>query len=248
MWLTQQVALVGSGNIGGMGLTNPFDCHVYLLDGGSECALIDAGAGFGEEMIVGQIAELGIDLARVRYLLITHAHFDHAGGAASLARRMKLQTITGAECAARLRSGNEDAIGLTQARALGLYPAESRLASCPVGRVVVDGESLRVGSIDITALSTPGHSGDHFSFLARGAGDAMLFAGDAVFAGGRIALQTLPDCRLEDCFTTIRKLAALEVELLLPGHGLPVLRRGGDHVHKALGYVDVMQIPPPMFF
>lgn len=248
MWLTEQVALVGSGDIGGMGLTDPFDCHVYLLDGGDECALIDAGAGFDEEAIVSQIKRHGVDLARVRYLLLTHAHFDHAGGAASLARRLKLQTVAGAECAARLTTGDKDAIGLTQARALGLYPAESRLAPCTIDIVVGDGESLRVGSIKVSALFTPGHSGDHFSFLAQGAGDAMLFVGDALFAGGRIALQTLPDCRLEDCFATIRKLAALEVETLLPGHGLPVLRRGGAHLRKALGYVDAMQVPPPMNF
>lgn len=248
MWLTEQVALVGSGDIGGMGLTNPFDCHVYLLDGGDECALIDAGAGFDGDAIVMQIEGLGIDPARVRHLLLTHAHFDHAGGAAALARRLKLRTVAGAECAARLSAGDEDAIGLTQARALGLYPAQSRLAPCPIDRIVTDGESFRVGNIEVTALHTPGHSGDHFSFLARGDGAAMLFAGDAVFAGGRIALQTLPDCRLADCFATIRRLATLEVEMLLPGHGVPVLRRGDAHLRKALGYVDAMQVPPSMFF
>lgn len=44
MRLTQDVALVGGGNAG-FGLSAPLDCHVYLLDGGDELALVDAGVG-----------------------------------------------------------------------------------------------------------------------------------------------------------------------------------------------------------
>ena len=44
MQLTEFVHLVGSGQ-SGFSLTDPLDCHVYLLDGGSELALIDTGVG-----------------------------------------------------------------------------------------------------------------------------------------------------------------------------------------------------------
>lgn len=248
MWLSQHVALVGSGDIGGMGLTNPFDCHIYLLDGGEECALIDAGSGLDDDAILHQIKLLGVELGRVRYLLLTHAHFDHAGGAASLAKRLRLHAVSGAESAKRLECADEVTTGLAEARSLGLYPPEARLKPCVVDTVLADGETIRIGKIALSGLHTPGHSGDHTAFLAHVGNVPTLFAGDAIFAGGRIALQTLPDCQLDDCFATIRKLAMLEMEALLPGHGLPILQRGARHVRKALASIDAMQMPPAMFF
>ena len=41
LWLTDRIAIVASGG-NGFGLTHRSDCHVYLIDGGSEAALIDA--------------------------------------------------------------------------------------------------------------------------------------------------------------------------------------------------------------
>lgn len=44
MRLAERVHLVASGQLG-VGLTDDHDCHVYLLDGGAEYALVDAGGG-----------------------------------------------------------------------------------------------------------------------------------------------------------------------------------------------------------
>ena len=49
MQLTERVYLVGSG-ASGFSLTHHSDCHIYLIDGGSESALIDAGTGLGTEL------------------------------------------------------------------------------------------------------------------------------------------------------------------------------------------------------
>ena len=51
MKLLDGVHLVGSGSLG-FGLTDDYDCHVYLLDGGDELALVDVGAGMGAEQII----------------------------------------------------------------------------------------------------------------------------------------------------------------------------------------------------
>ena len=78
MRLTEHVYLVGGGLLG-FGLSDDFDCHVYLIDGGSEMALVDAGAGITIEPILRNIAFDGLDPARLRNILLTHAHADHAG-------------------------------------------------------------------------------------------------------------------------------------------------------------------------
>ena len=58
MKLTDNVYLVGSGMLG-FGLTDDYDCHMYLLDGGSEAALIDAGGGRDVSSVI-KVIEGGI--------------------------------------------------------------------------------------------------------------------------------------------------------------------------------------------
>ena len=65
MRLAERIYLVGSGSFG-FDLTDPYDCHVYLLDGGTELALIDVGAGMGAEAIVENVRRDGFDPGRGR--------------------------------------------------------------------------------------------------------------------------------------------------------------------------------------
>ena len=58
--------LVGSGR-NGFDLTDPTDCHVYLLDGGTEAALVDCGAGLSVSKIVENVKGSGVPWERVRY-------------------------------------------------------------------------------------------------------------------------------------------------------------------------------------
>ncbi len=46
--------------VGGADLSHPYDCSVYLVDGGQEMVLIDSGAGEGYELIVENIRSLGL--------------------------------------------------------------------------------------------------------------------------------------------------------------------------------------------
>jgi glyoxylase-like metal-dependent hydrolase (beta-lactamase superfamily II) len=62
--LAERIHLVGSGSFG-FDLTDPYDCHVYLLDGGSELALVDVGAGMGAERIVANVERAGFDPQRI---------------------------------------------------------------------------------------------------------------------------------------------------------------------------------------
>src|SRR5262245_50393197 len=89
MRLTAEVNLIGSGQIG-FNLTDPFDCHVYAVDGGDEVAIVDAGLGRQAERLLEHLRADGLDPARVTTILLTHAHGDHGGGLA------RLRDLTGA--------------------------------------------------------------------------------------------------------------------------------------------------------
>ena len=76
MRLSERIHLVASGRMG-FGLTDDYDCHVYLLDGGDECALLDAGGGRDLAGLIQHIEAGGLAPERVRYLLLTAALFSN---------------------------------------------------------------------------------------------------------------------------------------------------------------------------
>ena len=103
MKLTDRVFLVGSGKCG-FSITNDFDCHTYLIDGGSELALIDTGAGLQTERILAHVEADGFDPTRIGHLLLTHAHADHAGGASALRKQVNAALALHTDEAAFLES------------------------------------------------------------------------------------------------------------------------------------------------
>src|SRR2546421_12288035 len=115
MRLTDDVYLVGGGDYG-FNLTHRLDCHTYLIDGGDELALVDAGFGPGTEEILSLIRADGFDPERISTIVITHYHADHAGGSAALKRATGARLAAGAEAAPTIRVADAHPIGLTCAK------------------------------------------------------------------------------------------------------------------------------------
>ncbi len=63
---------MGSGWLG-FGLSHDLDRHVYMVNGRSEIALVDAGAGLELDRIVANIRADGLDPNKLKYVLLTHA-------------------------------------------------------------------------------------------------------------------------------------------------------------------------------
>lgn len=116
--------------------------------------LLDGGVAESAPLIAANIEKLGFRLDQIKLIAVSHAHYDHVGGVAALAR------ASGAQVLASERSA--------QALQAGTAPADDPQAGfgtkangfAPVSRVrhVADGESVRLGSLAITAHYTPGHT------------------------------------------------------------------------------------------
>ncbi len=243
MKIADRIHIVASGRLG-FGLTDDFDCHVYLLDGGDEYALIDAGGGRDVPGIVAQIEGDGLDPKRVRKLLLTHAHADHAAGAAAVRERFGLQVFASPVVAGFVREGNEQAISLDVARRSGGYPSDFVLRPCSVDGELEDGAEAQVGDLTLTVLNTPGHATGHISFLLRQGPRLSVFCGDAVFFGGKILLQHTWDCSLQESIASVERLAALPIAGLYPGHLTFAVRHGRREVEKAMQSIASL-LPPP---
>lgn len=245
MRLTRDVALVGGGNLG-FNLSAPLDCHVYLLDGGDELALVDAGVGDvagDSSAILANIAEDGFDPGRISRLLLTHYHADHAGGAAELREHLGL-TVHGSELtASALAAGDEDAISLPFAKAAGFYPADYRFRACPATADLSEGRPFRVGRLTVTPFATPGHCRGHVSLLVEGGDRRYLIGGDLIFFGGTIIAQNIPDCSIQEYAASARKMADVPFDALLPGHLSISLRDGKRHVDRAAAAFNQLMIP-----
>ncbi len=246
MKLTERIYLVGSGSFG-FDLTDPFDCHVYLLDGGDELALVDVGAGMGAEAILENVRREGFDPRRIRHLVLTHAHGDHAGGGASMRRLTDEAAVyVSRNRAQALREGDERAVSIDVAKTVGIYPPDYTLEPCEVEVELADGDTVVVGDLTLEVLDTPGHADGHVSLLVEHDGRRSLFAGDVIFFGGKILLQAIHDCRLDAQISSLRKLRDLRVDALFPGHLTLSLKDGQRHIERANEVLDRLLIPEQM--
>lgn len=209
--------MVGSGEIG---LSDPWDAHVYLLDGGDEAALIDAGCGQRDsiERILANIRADGIDPARLKKLLLTHWHPDHAGGAA----RWR-QYLAGVQVYASAAE-----------RSIVESASEPGLDPCVVDVPLGDNAEISVGGLRLRVIAVPGHSSGSLCYLVELPAGRALFTGDVVFMNGILGLLNHADSHLEQYRVSFSRLDGLGVDMLLPGHMLFLLRDGQRHIDLAL--------------
>jgi glyoxylase-like metal-dependent hydrolase (beta-lactamase superfamily II) len=83
-----------------------------------------------------------------------------------------------------------------------------------------DGDIVRVGNLNITALHTPGHSADHLCFLL--AADGAVFTGDLILGQGS-SMVTYPEGDVAAYLRSLDRLASLKPRMLFPGHWDPVV-------------------------
>ena len=244
MRLTPRVHLVGSG-AGGFGITDPFDCHVYLVDGGGEAALVDAGIGLAADAILAGVEAAGVAAEAVGQLVLTHAHPDHAGGAAALRERLPgLRVLASPQVAGWVRDADEAAMSLEIGKRAEFYPADFSFRPCPVDGELTDGDRVRVGDLELGVVETPGHAAGHLALLGALDGPTVLFAGDLLFYGGRVSLEHTWDCDIRALAASMGKLRGAGIDALLPGHHSLSLSDGQRHVDTANRLFDHGFVPP----
>jgi hydroxyacylglutathione hydrolase len=183
----------------------PLQTNCYLLaDGrGGPSAVIDPGAE--PERVLALLKEQALEL---RYILLTHYHFDHIGAVNGLVE------ATGAEVCIHAH----EAEPLARPPAIFKLFAQGGISPVKAGRLLVDNETLGLGELTIACLLTPGHSPGGLSFYL--ASERVVFCGDALFAGS-IGRTDLPGGSQRILAQSIReRLYTLPPETVVyPGHG-----------------------------
>lgn len=245
MRITDHIVLIGSGRMG-FDLSHELDCHVWLIHHGDDAVIVDSGAGVDIAPILARLDATGVPRSALRRMLLTHAHPDHAGGAAALHGALGVPVAASAEVAAWISSGDAEGAGFTRLTGPGGYSEGYTLTPCPVEYALHDGERIPVGGLEIEIVATPGHSAGHLSYALHRPGGIDLFAGDAIFARGRILLQNLPDCSVAESCDSVRRLARLAPDGFYPGHAEFAVQRGAYHIYSAWEAIEASMPPPQL--
>jgi glyoxylase-like metal-dependent hydrolase (beta-lactamase superfamily II) len=221
----------------------PYPPNVHLVVDGQEGALIDAGFP-GDESISKRLEMLGqFANLKLRYIVITHHHFDHASGASRLREATGARIVMHKDEAPLLQRAASDELPAgvelpPEAREWRERTAQWRkeAAKAAPDELVSDGDALRVGGLTLRMVHTPGHTAGHLSpFLEEG---RVLFAGDNVLGMGTTVVPPPPHGDMAQYVESLRKMQSLGAELMCCGHG-PVVKEPDrklqeliDHRHE----------------
>lgn len=111
--------------------------------------LIDGGMPQAAELLLDNLRRLGVAPKDLRFILHSHAHADHAGPLAAIKRATGATLVSNAESAVLLARGGANDIH---------YRDTITFPPVQADRLVLDGESIRVGGTVFTVSFTPGHT------------------------------------------------------------------------------------------
>ncbi len=177
------------------------NCFILADEKTKEAVVIDPGDDAHDILKIIKEKDL-----KVRYIVNTHAHFDHVGA------NKAVKEATGAELLLHEADAPVLATTSNQSRSFGMDP----VISPPADRYVKHGDMITAGEVSLKVLHTPGHSPGGISLLEQG----MVFTGDALFAGS-IGRTDLPG---GDLMTLLRSIKTNLMTLpddtkVFPGHG-----------------------------
>lgn len=184
-------------------VVGPLEVNCYILadEQTGEAVVIDPGDDAEEILKIIRNENL-----KVRYIVNTHAHFDHVGA------NSRLKQETGAEVLMHEADAAMLADAADQAIIFG-----SRITQPPQpDRYVQDGDEISAGEVKLRILHTPGHSRGGICLL----GDGMVFTGDSLFAGsiGRTDFEGGDLMSLIGAIKT-KLLTLPDDTIVYPGHG-----------------------------
>lgn len=148
---------------------------------------------------------------RIAQIVVSHSHVDHSPAARPLAAATGAPVLAFGDARAGLSAR------MARLQDAGLGGGEGVDRDFRPDHCLRDGDTVAIGDEVMQVLHTPGHLGNHLSFLWGRA----LFCGDTVM-GWAPSLVSPPDGDLTDFMASLDRLEALGPVVLYPGHGAPV--------------------------
>jgi metallo-beta-lactamase class B len=176
----------------------------FLITTPAGSILLDGGLPETAPLIVKNIEKLGFKIADVKFLLNSHAHYDHAGGLAELQRLSKATLVASAADATAIQAGGPD------------------MPAVKVGRVVKDGDTVELGGTVMTAHLMPGHTKGCTTWTTQvtdsGRSYSVFFHCSTSVVAPLVGNTDYPQI-VSDYESTFRKLRSMKADVFLANHG-----------------------------
>ena len=174
--------------------------NCYLISTEKAALVIDPG--FISKAVEDFLSE---NCDKERLILLTHAHFDHIGGACDLRAKTETKIAIGEFENASLSDKNVNLCNL--------FGADIKPFSADI--TLKDNQDFSVGDIDIKVFHTPGHTAGGVSYLI----DNYLFSGDTLFLES-IGRTDFPQGDFSVLFASVKRLYQLDDNIsVFAGHG-----------------------------
>jgi|HubBroStandDraft_1064217.scaffolds.fasta_scaffold52071_2 glyoxylase-like metal-dependent hydrolase (beta-lactamase superfamily II) len=204
-----------------------------VLDDDGTLALIDAGLKGAPKRLLAALSLIGKRPADVSKILLTHAHFDHVGGAATMRQHTGAPVHIGEHDASFLREGKRPPIDTSRPLGKVFTYFGTKVPSCEVDGMLKEGDVVPVGG-GIRVLHTPGHSPGHCSFLFERSG--ILVTGDSIFNWrNKMAYSTAAFCsNFALSKDTAERLGEVDYEVVAFTHGPEIKDNARNAVRQFL--------------
>ncbi len=193
-----------------------WDSNVYLVRDRGEALIIDTGTGVNWHVYTDVWEREGyLEGIKRAVIFNTHEHFDHVGGNGPLKQWLEGKGIrvlfAAHEITAKTLERGDDYVILAYLYGRKFEPQKVEVK-------LKDGDKLRIGSLELELIHTPGHTAGGSCLYLDNGETRIMFTGDTLFKGtvGRTDLPTGDGEKLRE---SLERLSEFDVDFGLPGHG-----------------------------
>ncbi len=192
--------------VGGADESHQSDASVYLVTSRGESALVDAGTGMGHDNVIGNIKKLGFAPESVKYLFLTHCHYDHTGGANKIRKTTGCRIVAHKLDAVYIEEADSD---VTAASWYGTVMERTEVDIETEGKET----GFKLGDLELRFCHTPGHSPGSSVLVTVSDGKLVLFGQDVHGPLNDLLLSDRSKYR-----KSLEFMLSLEADILCEGH------------------------------
>lgn len=217
---------VGCGSWGGVTevLSAEGSGNVFLVGAEGEYALVDAGTADGVAAVIGNSEAAGAGPGAIKRVVLTHTHPDHILGAPQLREKTGALVAAGTMAAKTLSLGPEDT-------RLPYLRLDTAFDTFKVAETLDEDDEVLLGPYPFRVIFTPGHIPDAVTLTGRIEGRTVVFTGDTAIgdqgeAKGVVGwLDGHWQANPKHLLKSIKRIEECNAEVMLPGHGYPIIGR-----------------------
>ncbi|MGN6440087.1 MAG: MBL fold metallo-hydrolase [Agriterribacter sp.] len=229
MQLLKDIYQVG-GDINGLTFDEPGalwnDANSYVIKTEQGLVMFDCGCGDTMGQIFDNMRYWGLSPEDVRYCVLTHSHYDHAGGA-HLLKQKGIELVAIKETADAVAAGDDRCCG---------YLYHKTFTPVAVDRLIADTEVFDLCGISFTAMYLPGHSMGCTAYFFNWYGKRVVISGDVIgtLLSGDFGWSGSIDFDKKQYTESLLRFSKIDTDVMLPGHGMSYFYKPRRRVEEAL--------------